>query len=70
MNTQQLATPLRRARTDRRLTQAEVAEAVGITRRTLAKLEDGGNTTTDTANRLADYYQQTLDQLFRKTTTV
>ena len=51
-------------RTDRDLTQAHVAEAIGITQRKYSYLETGEQQWTDELlTRLADFYQTSVDYL-------
>lgn len=62
--TETFATNLRVERAKRKLTQAEVAEAVGITQAALCRYEDGTRTPTlPVLERFADYYETTLDYL-------
>ena len=53
---------LRRAR---RLTQEELAEAVGVTRQTIISLENGRyNASLLLAHKLARYFHLTIEELF------
>lgn len=53
---------LRRAR---RITQEELAEAVGVTRQTIISLENGRyNASLLLAHRLAQYFSVTIEDLF------
>lgn len=52
-------------RTERRVTQQELADAVGVTRQTIISLENGRyNASLVLAHRLARYFGMTIDELF------
>lgn len=52
-------------RTERRMTQQELADAVGVTRQTIISLENGRyNASLVLAHRLARYFGTTIDELF------
>lgn len=52
-------------RTERRVTQQELADAVGVTRQTIISLENGRyNASLVLAHRLARYFGTTIDELF------
>ena len=56
---------LKLARVERDLTQAELAELVGVTRQTIGLIEGGGyNPTLNLCIRLAQATGKTLDDLF------
>ena len=56
---------LKLARVERDLTQAELADAVGVTRQTIGLIEGGGyNPTLNLCIRLARATGKTLDELF------
>ncbi len=56
---------LKLARVERNLTQAELAELVGVTRQTIGLIEGGGyNPTLNLCLRLARATGKTLDELF------
>jgi len=56
---------LRLARVERDLTQAELAELVGVTRQTIGLIEGGGyNPTLNLCLRLAQATGKSLDELF------
>lgn len=56
---------LKLARVERDLTQAELAELVGVTRQTIGLIEGGGyNPTLNLCVRLARATGKTLDELF------
>ena len=56
---------LKLARVERNLTQAELAERVGVTRQTIGLIEGGGyNPTLNLCLRLARATGKTLDELF------
>ena len=56
---------LKLARVERDLTQAELAELVGVTRQTIGLIEGGGyNPTLNLCIRLAQATGKTLDELF------
>jgi transcriptional regulator with XRE-family HTH domain len=60
-----LGTNLRRLRHQRDLTQAEVAEAVHVSRSTLAGIENGkDHPGRETLQRLAKFYGVTMDALY------
>ena len=52
-------------RRERRITQEELAEAVGVTRQTIISLENGRyNASLLLAHRLAQYFHLTIEELF------
>ena len=52
-------------RREKRVTQEELAEAVGVTRQTIISLESGRyNASLLLAHRLAVYFGQTVEKLF------
>ena len=52
-------------RAERRVTQQELADAVGVTRQTIISLENGRyNASLVLAHRLARYFGTTIDELF------
>lgn len=54
------------ARTEQRLTQAQLAEAVGVSRQTINSIETGRfEPSLDLALKLARYFGMTVEQLFR-----
>jgi len=56
---------LKLARVERNLTQAELAELVGVTRQTIGLIEGGGyNPTLNLCLKLAHATGKTLDELF------
>ena len=56
---------LKLARVERNLTQAELADLVGVTRQTIGLIEGGGyNPTLNLCIRLAQVTGKTLDELF------
>ena len=56
---------LKLARVERNLTQAELADLVGVTRQTIGLIEGGGyNPTLNLCIRLAQATGKTLDELF------
>ena len=60
----QVKTRIRDLRTDKDLTQAQVAEAIGITQRKYSYLETGEQQWPDELlARLADFYQTSVDYL-------
>ena len=62
--TDTFATNLRVERAKKKLTQAEVAEAVGVTPAALCRYEDGSRVPTlPIVERLADFYDTTMDYL-------
>ena len=65
MTTQTLPNRLKLARVARDLTQAELAERVGVTRQTIGLIEGGAyNPTLNLCVRLARATGKTLDDLF------
>ncbi len=65
MTTETLRNRLKLARVERDLTQAELADAVGVTRQTIGLIEGGGyNPTLNLCIRLARATGKTLDDLF------
>lgn len=54
-----------RFRRDRRITQEELADAVGVTRQTIISLENGRyNASLLLAHRLARYFDTAIEELF------
>ena len=52
-------------RAERRVTQQELADAVGVTRQTIISLENGRyNASLVLAHRLARYFGTTIEELF------
>ena len=52
-------------RRERRITQEELGEAVGVTRQTIISLENGRyNASLLLAHRLAQYFHLTIEELF------
>lgn len=52
-------------RAERRVTQQELADAVGVTRQTIISLENGRyNASLVLAHRLAGYFGTTIEELF------
>ena len=52
-------------RRDRRITQEELADAVGVTRQTIISLENGRyNASLLLAHRLARYFDTAIEELF------
>lgn len=52
-------------RSERRVTQQELADAVGVTRQTIFSLESGRyNASLALAHRLARYFGTTIEELF------
>lgn len=52
-------------RTERRVTQQELADTVGVTRQTIISLENGRyNASLALAHRLARYFGTTIEELF------
>ncbi len=52
-------------RSDRRVTQQELADAVGVTRQTIISLENGRyNASLLLAHKLARYFGLTIEELF------
>ena len=65
MTTEALPNRLKLARVERDLTQAELADRVGVTRQTIGLIEGGGyNPTLNLCIRLARATGKTLDELF------
>lgn len=65
MTTEALPNRLKLARVERDLTQAELADLVGVTRQTIGLIEGGGyNPTLNLCIRLARATGKTLDELF------
>lgn len=65
MTTESVPNRLKLARVERDLTQAELADAVGVTRQTIGLIEGGGyNPTLNLCIRLARATGKTLDDLF------
>lgn len=65
MNPNGLKTRLKLARIEKGLTQAELAERVGVTRQTIGLIEAGGyNPTLNLCIQLARVTGKTLDELF------
>lgn len=65
MTTVTVPNRLKLARVERNLTQAELADAVGVTRQTIGLIEGGGyNPTLKLCIRLARATGKTLDDLF------
>ena len=65
MTTEALPNRLKLARVERDLTQAELADLVGVTRQTIGLIEGGGyNPTLNLCIRLACATGKTLDELF------
>ena len=65
MTTEGRPNRLKLARVERDLTQAELAELVGVTRQTIGLIEGGGyNPTLNLCIRLAQATGKTLDELF------
>lgn len=55
-----------RLRRERRITQEELADAVGVTRQTIISLESGRyNASLLLAHRLARYFELPIEALFR-----
>lgn len=52
-------------RKDRRITQAELADAVEVTRQTIISLENGRyNASLQLAHRIARYFELTIEEVF------
>ena len=65
MQEQVIANRLKLARVERNLTQAELADLVGVTRQTIGLIEGGGyNPTLQLCIRLARATGKSLDDLF------
>ena len=65
MQKQNIPNRLKLARVERNLTQAELAERVGVTRQTIGLIEGGGyNPTLQLCIRLARATGKSLDDLF------
>lgn len=65
MQDQNIPNRLKLARVERNLTQAELAERVGVTRQTIGLIEGGGyNPTLQLCIRLARATGKSLDDLF------
>jgi putative transcriptional regulator len=65
MNEPTMPNRLRLARVERGLTQAQLAERVGVTRQTIGLIEAGGyNPTLNLCRKLAGATHKTLDDLF------
>ncbi|MDH3861332.1 MAG: helix-turn-helix transcriptional regulator [Gammaproteobacteria bacterium] len=65
MQEQNIPNRLKLARVERNLTQAELAERVGVTRQTIGLIEGGGyNPTLQLCIRLARATGKSLDDLF------
>ncbi len=63
-----METRIKDLRTDRELTQLEVAQAIGISQRKYSYLETGNQQWTDELlARLADFYQTSVDYLLKRT---
>ena len=66
----QLGTRIRNLRLSRKLRQAEVADAVGVSRSFLSSIETGGDYPgRETLSAIADYFHVTIDYLQSGTTT-
>lgn len=56
---------IQQLRSDRRVTQQELADAVGVTRQTIISLENGRyNASLLLAHKLAQYFQLAIEELF------
>lgn len=64
-HTETMGDRLRAARKERRLVQAVAAEAVGISRNHLTEIENGKDPGFQTFCALADFYQTSMDYLYR-----
>ena len=60
-----METRIQQLRSDRRVTQQELADAVGVTRQTIISLENGRyNASLLLAHRLARYFGLAIEELF------
>ena len=56
---------LKEARTEQKLSQAELAEAVAVTRQTIISLENGRyNASLLLAHKIAKYFDTTIEDIF------
>ena len=58
---------IKELRKSKKLTQKQVAEAIGIAERNYRRLESENNPSVDTVTKLADYFQVTTDYLLGRT---
>ena len=57
--------PLQKLRNSLKLTQAEVADAIGVSRPHIANAESGFNVTLSTALRLAKFYGKSVEDIWK-----
>jgi len=60
-----LETKIRELRKSKKVTQDELAEAVGVTRQTIISLENGKyNASLVLAHKLAQFFETTIEEIF------
>ena len=60
-----METRIHELRKSRKVTQGELAEAVGVTRQTIISLENGKyNASLILAHKLAQYFETTIEEIF------
>lgn len=60
-----LKTKIQELRKQKRVTQEELADALGVTRQTIISLENGKyNASLQLAHKIAVYFEQTIEEIF------